>query len=285
MNEHVPSWPQLPGDVRLRLSDHSTVAGELRTGDGPAHLCVLVHSALLDRHVWSRFATALADRLRAAADPWLLLAHDLRGHGAAADAPLTGGIEQLAADLGAVVDIAGRDALSVHIAGLSLGGAVVLQAALAKPDRYTSVSAIGTSSRFPLEAMNQRAQHGLDGVAAQLDDTLTRWFTPDTLATGGPAVDYVTERVLATSPRRWAYTWRNLAGFDIADRLPSLPTPVLAVAGSADQAAPVNALAAIAQGAEHGRLAVVEGAAHLIPLEQPHPLATVIGDFLVERTT
>jgi 3-oxoadipate enol-lactonase len=286
VTEHVPSWPPLPGDVQLRLSDHETTAGELRTRpDGRAHLLVLVHSALLDRHVWSRFATALADRLRATGDPWVLLAHDLRAHGAAADAPATGGIEQLAADLGDVVDVAGRDALSVHVAGLSLGGAVVQQAAIAQPDRFASVTAVGTASRFSEDAMNQRAQRGLDGVAAQLDDTLARWFTADSLATGCPAVEYVRERVLATSPQRWAYTWRNLAGFDVTDRLPSLAAPVLAVAGSEDAAAPVGALTAIAEGAKHGRLAVIDGAAHLIPLEQPDRLAAVIGDFLADRTT
>jgi 3-oxoadipate enol-lactonase len=275
-------WPRLPGDNRFRLTDHETTAGQLRTGaDGRAHLCVLVHSALLDRHLWSRFATALADRLRASTDPWVLLAYDLRAHGDAADAPTTGGIKQLVADLGEVVDIAGADALSVHLAGLSLGGAVVQEAAVTQPDRFASITAIGTSSRFPADVMTQRARRGLDGVGAQLDDTLARWLTPRTLADAGPTVEYVRERVLATTPRRWAYTWQNLAGFDVADRLPAVPAPVLAVAGSEDTAAPVPALATIAERAQRGKLAVIEDAGHLIALEQPNQLATITGDFLI----
>jgi 3-oxoadipate enol-lactonase len=278
------SWPRLPGEVRLRLTDHETVAGELRTGAGPAHVCVLVHSALLDRHLWSAFATALADRLRSAPDPWTVLAYDLRAHGAAASAPATGGIGQLAADLGAVVDAIAGDALSVHAAGLSLGGAVVQQAALTQPDRFASITAIGTSSRFPSDAMTQRAQRGLDGVAAQLDDTMSRWFTQATLAGGGPEVDYVRERVLATTPQRWAYTWLNLAGFDVTDRLASLPAPVLAVAGAEDTAAPVPALATIAERAPRGQLQVIEGAGHLIALDHPEQLADVTGAFLRSTT-
>jgi len=242
-----------------------------------ANLCVLVHSALLDRHLWSRFATALAARLPSG---WTVLAYDLRAHGDAADAPLTGGIKQLAADLGEVVDLVGADARSVHLAGLSLGGAVVQEAAVTQPDRFTTITAIGTSSRFPAEAMTQRAQRGLDGVAAQLDDTLTRWFTTQTLTEGGPAVDYVRSCVLATSPQRWAYTWQNLAGFDVADQLASVAAPVLAVAGSQDTAAPVPALATIAERAQRGTLAVIEDAAHLIALDQPDELAKITGDFL-----
>lgn len=278
----MTNWPRLPGDIRLRLSDHETTAGALRVGaEGPAHLCVLVHSALLDRHLWSRFATALADLLRASGEPWVLLAYDLRAHGDAADAPMTGGIKQLAADLGEVVDIAGADALSVHLAGLSLGGAVVQEAAVTQPDRFATITAIGTSSQFPADVMSQRAQRGLDGVPVQLDDTLTRWLTARTLAEGGPAVEYVRERVLATTPHRWAYTWQNLAGFDVADRLPAVSAPVLAVAGSQDTAAPVPALATIAERARQGTLAVIDGAGHLIALEQPDRLAAVTGDFLV----
>lgn len=269
------SWPLLPGDVPLRLSDHATAVSTL---GGPGDLLVLVHSALLDRHVWSRFATALSDRLPAG---WSVAAYDLRAHGAAAEAPLVGGIAQLAADLRQVVDEVGRSFSSVHLAGLSLGGAVVQEAAVASPDRFASVTAIGTSSRFPLAAMNERASRGLAGVAEQLDDTLNRWFSAETLARGGPAVEYVRQRVLATSPTRWAYTWRNLAGFDVADRLSSLPMPVLAVAGSVDAASPVAALSAIASGAPRGRLEVVEGAAHLIPLERPAELAAVVSDFLL----
>ncbi|TDQ00547.1 alpha/beta fold hydrolase [Labedaea rhizosphaerae] len=279
------TWPRLPGARRLRLSDHETSASELRTGgDGPAHLCVLVHSALLDRHLWSRFATALADRMRACDEPWALLAYDLRAHGDAADAPMTGGIKQLAADLGEVVDLVGADARSVHLAGLSLGGAVVQQAAVTEPGRFSTVTAIGTSSRFPADVMNERARRGLDGVAAQLDDTLARWFTASTLAEGGPAVDYVRECVLATSPQRWAYTWQNLAGFDVADQLPSVQAPVLAVAGSADTAAPIPALATIADRARNGTLVVIDGAAHLIALDQPAELAAATGDFLLTAT-
>ena len=87
--------------------------------------------------------------------------------------------------------------------------------------------------------------------------------------------------MLATSPQRWAYTWENLARFDVADQLPSVEGPVLAVAGAADTAAPVPALTTIAERARQGTLAVIDDAAHLIALDQPGELARITGDFLM----
>jgi len=76
--------------MRADLGDHTTEADD--TG-GPGQPVVLVHSALLDRHVWDTVTPLLGFRA---------ITYDLRGHGAAAQAAGTRGRELLLAAQGLI---------------------------------------------------------------------------------------------------------------------------------------------------------------------------------------
>ena len=93
------------------------------TGDGPA--VVLVHGFGLDMRMWDPQAANLAPRSR-------VLRYDCRGFGASGPfdpaTPYTH-----AGDLLALLDHCGIG--QAVLAGLSFGGRIVLQAALAAPDR------------------------------------------------------------------------------------------------------------------------------------------------------
>lgn len=263
--------------IQLRLTDHQTEYGELRIGSGQAspRTIVLVHSALLDRRLWSVFAERLAAEL---SGDWRLVAYDLRSHGAARAAPAITGIDQLAEDLRELVGVLGAD--RVHLVGLSLGGAVVQATALAAPDLVASLTLAGTSSQFPADVMEQRARLSEGGVSAELTETLRRWFSAETFAEDGPVVEYARKLVLDTPEAVWAQTWRALGGFDVDTRLPEITAPVLAVAGEQDTASPPARAARIAEGVADGRLVVVDRAAHLIALERPDVLAAHVASFL-----
>ena len=69
-----------------------------------------------------------------------------------------------------------------------------------------------------------------------------------------------------------------LAGFDVRHRLGRIAAPVLAVAGAEDLATPPDSLREIADGVQDGRLVVLDGVAHLAPVEAPAAVARLVRD-------
>jgi pimeloyl-ACP methyl ester carboxylesterase len=132
----------------------------------------------------------------------------------------------------------------------------------------------------PPEVMERRARLSSRGVAAELPETLERWFRPETLDDDGAGVQYARERVLATPERIWTRTWSALGGFDVGARLAEISVPVLAIAAAEDGAAPPAALRLLADGVTDGRSVVVDRAGHLLALDRPMALAAHIAAFL-----
>ncbi len=278
MTAHVAQrWPRWRGPSgTLQLRDHTTACGELRVGTGPdPRVLVLVHAALLDRHMWSVVAQRLAGEL---VGDWRIVAHDLRGHGDARDAPPITRIDQLGDDLRDLLDALA--APRAHVVGLSLGGAVAQAAALRHPERVASLTLVATSCRFPPDVMERRARLSSGGVVAELPETLERWFRPESLVDDAAGVQYARERVLATPDRIWTRTWSALGGFDVDARLAEISAPVLAIAAAEDGAAPPAALHRLADGVRDGRSVVVDRAGHLLALERPTDLAAHVAAFL-----
>ena len=270
-------WPRFPHSNAVLVDDHETLLSKLTTGPADeASTILFVHSALLDRHVWYRTMQEIADRLSSTGKPFTLATYDLRGHGAAA-AESIASIDQLAHDLLAIsLTLTARP---VHVVGLSLGGAVAQAAALDSPDRIASLALLGTSSRFSRTAMHDRAARGkTHGVAGQVDDTLARWVSDPAADNEGNG--YIRHALAHTTPERWAQAWEALGRFDVADLLPRLRCPVLALAGTRDVASPVEALELIAKSVADGTVEYLD-AAHLSPLERPAEVAVHITDHLL----
>ncbi len=171
----------------------------------------------------------------------------------------------------------------LHLIGVSMGGMVALNAALRHPDRVASVLVACTGASASPAVMEQRAVAAeTGGMAAVLEDTLSRWFTPQALAMAPahPGVAYARELLLGLDPSAFAAGWRAIATHDTAPRLGDLGMPVTAVAGGQDQASPRSRSEEIASRAPHGRLVVVDEAPHMIQLEQPAALGRIIAEHL-----
>ncbi len=133
------------------------------TGQGPP--VVLIHGSNLDRRLWDAESVALAPRFR-------VIRYDLRAHGASDDIT---GPWSFVADLAEVMDAA--RAPRAALVGLSAGGQVALEFALAHPDRVTRLvlAAPGvrglrmTSMPLWMEVMMDRLRAGdAEGCSGQL---------------------------------------------------------------------------------------------------------------------
>ena len=115
-------------------------------------------------------------------------------------------------------------------------------------------------------------------MAAVLDETLTRWFTPEFLATGG--ADVIRDRLLRTDPAAWNAAWQAISRIDTAPRLHAIACPTLCIAGTKDGAAPPQVLAAIADAVPGAQFVLLQEAPHMMPVECPAAFLGALNAFL-----
>jgi 3-oxoadipate enol-lactonase / 4-carboxymuconolactone decarboxylase len=231
--------------------------------------------------LWGACAGLLTERYH-------VIGWDLPGHGGSPAAKQYFDIPALASSVLALVegvlsDRGERGGTFVY-AGDSVGGAVGLQLMLDHPGRISAAAVIcsgaqiGTPDGWLERAETVRA----NGTPSMVTGSAARWF----------AAGFVERRLSVASAllqalqdtERFSYAWvcEALAGFDVRDRLAEITTPVLAVAGSDDVVTPPEFAQEIAAGVVHGRLAVIDGVAHLAPAESPAEIAVLLAE-LVEQ--
>ncbi len=111
-----------------------------------------------------------------------------------------------------------------------------------------------------------------------------RWFAPESVARHPDLTGRLLHALQDADDESYALCCEALAAYDVRDRLGRVAAPVMAVWGRHDGVAPEAKAAEIAAGVTHGRIAVIEGAAHLPPAEQPEATAAIIADFVGRGT-
>jgi 3-oxoadipate enol-lactonase / 4-carboxymuconolactone decarboxylase len=231
-------------------------------------------------NLWSRAVLPLGDTFN-------VVGWELPGHGDNRPdriepftmAELATGVLVLADE---VLDASGHPGTAFAYAGDSVGGAVGQQLLLDHPDRVTAAVLACTSPRFGEEEVwRDRAELvRREGTTALLAATPGRWFGPDFVDDHHDLAAALLADLTAVDAEGYALVCEALAHFDVRDRLGEISAPVLAVAGAHDIASPVEALTTIADGVADGRLVVLEGVAHLAPVEAPDRVATLLRDHL-----
>ena len=245
------------------------------TGDGPA--VVLVHGFGLDMRMWDPQAANLAPRSR-------VLRYDCRGFGASGPfdpaTPYTH-----AGDLLALLDHCGIG--QAVLAGLSFGGRIVLQAALAAPDRVAGLVLLDAvldgvpwdpeSAAGLEEAARQARVHGLlAGRAAWLAHPLFA------AARQRPDLAGLLAQMVAGYPgQHWTGDDPHLVtGPPLIDALPDLAVPSLVVIGERDVPCFREMSAVLARRLPGARQEVIAAAGHMVNLEQPAAVNALLGGFL-----
>lgn len=242
-------------------------------GSGPPLL--LLHPVGLDNTFWDGVARPLATRRR-------VVSVDTAGHGASADADRPGRMADRVRDL--IQFINEQNLGAVALLGVSFGGMIAQNVALARPDLVSGLVLAGCPGRMPAEARPVILKRGADaetgGMEAVVATTLERWFTQPFMST--EVVANVRRRLLANKPSNWAAAWEAAAQHDALPRLGALDMPALVIAGENDLATPLDAKRALAAALAHSRLIVLEGAPHMMQIEQPGPFLAAVEDFLSE---
>lgn len=258
-------------------------------GTGPA--VVLSHGGLVDRRVWDDLFPRLARSFRA-------VRYDVRGHGASSTRP---GAYRLHEDLRELLDALGID--RADLVGLSMGGELSLDLALAHPERVRRLVLIGTalSGFVPSDPAERARVAALDarvralyerGELAEVVHALHDTWTVGVGRTAGEvpagALAAAEAMTIANFERPLTETEFTEVPLDppAARRLGTLAAPTLAIVGAHDVPYIQEIARTIAREAPRARRVVVNDAAHHLPLERPEELARLVEEFLdVDRSS
>ncbi|MFD9318729.1 4-carboxymuconolactone decarboxylase [Streptomyces sp. NPDC060053] len=241
--------------------------------DGPEEAPVLILGPSLGTtwHMWDRQVPELAQQ-------WRIFRFDLPGHGGAPAYPV-GSVSDLAARLLATLDALGVQRFGY--AGCAFGGAVGVELALRHPERVASLALIAASPRFgTADEFRQRGvivrTNGLDPIARSSPD---RWFTSGFAAAQPAITEWAVQMVRTTDPGCYIAACEALAAFDVRAEIGLVGVPTLVLVGSDDQVTGPAEARTLVAGIPDARLAVVPGASHLVPVEQP----AAVTDLLVRH--
>ena len=243
--------------------------------DGPEHAPVLVlaNSIGTDLSLWDDQVAALCSR-------WRVLRYDHRGHGRspAPTGPYT--VDELGADLIALLDRLGIERAS--ICGLSLGGMAAMWAAVNAAERVERLVLCATAPLLgPPELWTERADAvRADGMEAVLEGVLERWFTADFREREPAAVERVAGMLRATPAEGYASCCDAIRELDLRAGLGAIEAPTLVIAGAEDPATPPAGALELRAAIAGARLVVLPDAAHIVNLAQPHAFLAALLDHL-----
>jgi 3-oxoadipate enol-lactonase/4-carboxymuconolactone decarboxylase len=221
--------------------------------------------------LWGPAASRLADSFH-------LVGWDLPGHGRSEAPAGSFSVADLAAAVLDVVDRAAGPGAPFAYAGVSLGGAVGLQLLLDAPDRVTSAAVLCTGAKIgtPESWADRAEQVRASGTPRMVEGSAKRWFAPGFIERKPERTTALLHSLQDADAEGYSLACEALAAFDVRDRLGEIATPVLAVAGSADEPTPPASLAEIADGVQSGRFVVLDDVAHLAPAENPDAVAALL---------
>ena len=232
---------------------------------------VLLNSIGTDMDLWDAALPALRRE-------HLVLRIDTLGHGASEVLQRDITLADLADDVAAVMDAA--ELRHAAIAGVSLGGMIAMELALAQPARVTRLALICTSATMDSAAWSDRvAKVRAEGMASIVNLAMGRFLSPEFNSAEPAMAATVRRQLLTMDSAGYAACAAAIRDMALHSRLGEITCPTLVVTGDRDTSTPFEGhgehLLREIPGAGHVALA----AAHLAPLEAPKALAAALLSF------
>jgi 3-oxoadipate enol-lactonase len=245
-------------------------------GEGPP--LVLLHAGIVGRRMWDDVVPALAERFR-------VVRSDLRGYG---ETPLPDGPFSYAADAAGLLDALGVE--RAHVVGVSLGGHVALDLALAQPAKVDRLVLAGSGIDGWEHEAELRAAWEEEGAAFERGDLdEAAWISVRTWLDGPTRDDQAVDPAL----RRRVFEMQRLAldhenpeahGEWLTpsrrERLGDVRAPTLVLVGELDQPSFGRIARFLAAEIPGARFEELPGVAHLPPMEDPVRFADAVIPFL-----
>lgn len=161
------------------------------------------------------------------------------------------------------------------MAGHSMGGAVCLEFAMRYPDQLDGLVLVNTGAK--LRVQQQLLQQIRDDYPAFI-----RNLTQSALGeqTEGHITEQFAELLMQSETDAVYNDFASCDTFDRLDAISQIACPALVISSDQDIMTPPKYGEFLADHLEQGEYALIEGAAHVSPMEQPEAVNAVILDFL-----
>lgn len=245
------------------------------TDQGEGLPVVLLHGFPLDHRIWRDQIAALSTNYR-------VIAPDLRGYG---ESPFKGDtfpMHLLAADVAAVLDVLDIDR-AVWV-GHSMGGYITMAALRTLPERVLATGYVATHPHAdPAEKRMQRIQSAdkiaLEGGSDLILSMMGVLFDPALNRKSEPA-QRVYDIMQHTKTGALIGALRGMAERpDSVETLQNAGVPAVVIAGAQDQVVEPDIARTFAQTID-APLHMVEGAGHMVMVEQPDATTEALESFL-----
>jgi len=248
------------------LGDHRLFYSEHRADSGRSPL-LMVHGAGGRHDHWPPQVRRMAGVT--------VFAPDLPGHGRSEGQ----GCQSVLDYANAVVRLLDRlEIPQAILGGHSMGGAIVQTIGLTAPERVAGMVLVGTGARLRV------APQILEGILSDFEQTVEVILE----YAYGPAASQklltVGRRSLRETPPEVLHgDYLACDRFDIMERLGQIQVPVLVINGTEDRLTPPKYASYLVEHLSDARLALVEGAGHMVAVEQPETVAALIKGWVAEH--
>jgi 3-oxoadipate enol-lactonase len=240
-------------------------------GSSDSPTILFINSIGTTRELWSRQATALADR-------YCVITYDARGHGRSSvpDGDYT--IAQLGGDALAILDA--EHVGAAHVCGISLGGITALWLGVHAPDRVRTLTAANTAARIAsIPFWTERIAFVKEkGMAALAEMTMLRWFSEAFRAREPQTVQQFRSMLASCQPTGYVGCCAALRDEDLRDAIAAIQRPVLTIGGRMDAATPPEGVQFIHERIAGSQLVLLD-AAHLSNVERADEFTQALEGF------
>jgi pimeloyl-ACP methyl ester carboxylesterase len=227
---------------------------------------VLIHGAGSDHLSWPPEMRRLADER--------IFTLDLPGHGKS-EGPGRQSVTNYADSVVGFMNAAGLS--RAVFVGHALGGAIALTLAIDHPERVAGIGLISTGPRLPI------ASSVLENAANPATFILAVQSLQELMHIPQSAKylkDQTFRHLSSVRPTLFHGDLRACDQFDVTTRLDAIRTPALVVCGTDDQLTPRRYSESLAGQIPGAALQTIDGAGHLVMLEQPRRVAGLLSVFL-----
>lgn len=234
---------------------------------------ILSNSLATNLRIWDRQVRDFADSHR-------ILCYDQRGHGQTEAPPPPYAFATLVDDAIALMNELKIPRASW--AGISMGGATAMGAVQKHPDRFDRLVICDTTGQSTPASAQQWAVRienaQKNGMQAELESTINRWFPPETVKANPPHLDMLRKMILDTPVNGFCGCSAALADHDFRPGMKNVKSPVLYMCGEKDghNAAVMRQMQQEFPAAKYVEL---PGAGHISNLDQPEMFTRAMREF------
>jgi pimeloyl-ACP methyl ester carboxylesterase len=166
---------------------------------------------------------------------------------------------------------------SVVLVGFSMGSAIALSIALKYRKRVLGLGLVGSGAKMRVAASTLEMAASPSTFPAAVQTIIENSYS----STADPRLKELAAKQMLETRQAVLYgDFIACDAFDIMEDVKRIRVPTLLICGSADRMTPTNRSEYLQDQIEGAELHIIEGAGHMVMIERPDEVASLLADFL-----